>query len=583
MQLTELLYQKVRELAGPGQMALKSGYVAVVSRGTGLRAALQAALFPGPDDQRRLAIEGQGPTRVGVGLLGGDGVPYRVLRELGADRQLLRYDPKQKSFALVTDNALEIESFLRVQCGLPSPEHFAAFFCLDAKELPSTRERGAHGTEELVDNAKVKQLKEELETTRNYEGLQDRLFKAQQRIVELTAAQKEFDDARSALNDAEAQLARSPWSKEQIEQLTARATRAKEDVARRDAALAEINDKRQHAIRHMPPAAEPFVRSPWFGGGIAAGLAVDGAAFFLKHPAIALAGLLPWTAALVAVLRFIEADEADKQAAAYKKELKEHEESIRRRFKEEQAELQHAMRLANVDSARDLIEVFKEREQAVKKRDAAKAAFEKVKKNPLLPRVPIELPLAQNEKTQLEQQVLAQGFARPVGEIEADLKAALGLGPSRRAGMLVAESELPAHLVAHAAELLNLPPDQLWQEIHPRLSQYLQALTDRRVVSAKREGSAMILVAPDGKSGPFQKLPLPLRDHVYVALRLTLVERVAGYKRLPVVVDDAFGAFDLQKRELLARMLKGISTRTQVIHRVAERPGDGIADAVLQA
>jgi hypothetical protein len=198
--------------------------------------------------------------------------------------------------------------------------------------------------------------------------------------------------------------------------------------------------------------------------------------------------------------------------------------------------------------------------------------------------VPVELPILQTEKAQLEQQVQAQGFARPIGEIEADLKAALGLGPTRRGGMVVPEPELPGHLVAQAGELLNLPSDQLWQEIQPRLSQYLQALTDRRVASGKADGSGgMLLVAPDGKSGPFQKLPLPLRDHVYAALRLTLVERVASYKRLPIVVDDAFAPFDAPRRALIAKMLKGISTHTQVIHRVAERPAEAVADAVLQA
>lgn len=583
MQLSELLYQKVRDLTGPGQLALKPGYVVLVSRGP-LRAAVQAALFPGPDDQRRLAVEGHGPTRVGVGMIGSDNAPYRVLREIGGDRQLLRFDPQKKAFALVTEDNLEIESFLRVQCGLPSPDHFATVFCLEATELPSVQQKGTQGMEELVDNAKVKSLKAELEMTKNYEGLQDRLFKAQERILELTAAQKDFDDAKTALNEAEAQLARSPWTKEQIEQLTQRALRSKEDAAKRDQALAEINHKRQHAIRHTPPPADSFFRSPWFGGGVAAGLAVDGAAFFLKHPALALAALFPWTAALVAVLRFIESDEADKQAASYKKELKEQEDAIKKRFKEEQAQLQNAMRLANVESARDLVEVFKERDKFVQKRDAAKAHFEAVKKNPLLPRVPVELPILQNEKAQLEQQVLAQGFARPIGEIEADLKAALGLGPSRRGGMAVPEPELPGHLVAQAAELLNLPADQLWTEIQPRLTQYLAALTDRRVASAKPDGArGMLLTAPDGKSGPFQKLPHPLKDHVYAALRLTLVERVAGYKRLPIFVDDAFAPFEPQRRALIGKMLKGIATQTQVIHRMAERPPDGTADTILQA
>ena len=56
---------------------------------------------------------------------------------------------------------------------------------------------------------------------------------------------------------------------------------------------------------------------------------------------------------------------------------------------------------------------------------------------------------------------------------------------------------------------------------------------------------------------------------------------MGGYKRLPIVVDDAFGTFDAAKRALIAKMLKGIATQTQVIHRVVEPPPAGTADLVL--
>ena len=124
--------------------------------------------------------------------------------------------------------------------------------------------------------------------------------------------------------------------------------------------------------------------------------------------------------------------------------------------------------------------------------------------------------------------------------------------------------------------------DELWAQMAPRFTAYLTALTDRRVVSAKADDKGLLtLTAPDGRTGPYTSLPPPLRDLVYVALRLTLLERVGGYKRLPIVVDDAFGIFDAPKRGLIAKMLKGIGTQTQVIHRVIEAPPAGTADVVL--
>ena len=53
------------------------------------------------------------------------------------------------------------------------------------------------------------------------------------------------------------------------------------------------------------------------------GLVLDGLAVMLRKPYIGLFGLLPFLAALVAVLRYVEADEADKQTAQLFKDLKE--------------------------------------------------------------------------------------------------------------------------------------------------------------------------------------------------------------------------------------------------------------------
>ena len=49
MQLTELLFQKVKDLPGDGPLSLKPGYVAVVSKAASLRVALTASLCPAED------------------------------------------------------------------------------------------------------------------------------------------------------------------------------------------------------------------------------------------------------------------------------------------------------------------------------------------------------------------------------------------------------------------------------------------------------------------------------------------------------------------------------------------------------
>ena len=94
--------------------------MAVVSKAPTFRAALTAPVCPAPENPKRLT-DGAGPTRVGVGLLSGDGSPYRLLRELGGSRQLLRFDPRTKTFEAVTEDQLEIDSFLASSAACPPP------------------------------------------------------------------------------------------------------------------------------------------------------------------------------------------------------------------------------------------------------------------------------------------------------------------------------------------------------------------------------------------------------------------------------------------------------------------------------
>jgi hypothetical protein len=583
VQLTELLFQKVKELGSQGQIALRPGYVAVVSRAASLRGAVIATLYPGPDDVRRL-VDGNGPTRVGIGIVSGDGTPYRLLRELGGTRQLQRFDAAGKKFSTLSQDALEIDSFLRVECGLPPAEHYSSFFVLEANELPSARARSGGPSAASVDSAKVQALKQELEQTRRYESVQDQLFKVQQRLQELSEIGHDFREAQDELNAIQAELARSPWTPEQMKDLGARAARAKEDLRRRDEALHDISLRRQRAIESTPAAAASLWGKPWFLGGILGGIAVDGVAVWLRNPTVGLAGLVPFLAALVAVLRWIQADETEKRATAYLKELKDREKDVQRAYNEEQAPLKNAIKSAGVDSASELLDLFAEREKVAKAREKARSRVEELRKTPDLARVSIEIPLLEEEKKKLEAEVHAQGFARPIGEIEADLKHAMGLTSARKGGALLSEADIPQMLVDKAADILNLSADEVWSSIAPRLSAYLSALTDKRIVSATTdEKNQWILSNADGRTGPFQGLPPQLKDLAYVALRLALLERVAAYKRLPILVDDSFGGLEPQKRALVAKMLKGIAAQTQIIHRTGEAPPDGTADLVVQA
>jgi hypothetical protein len=583
VQLTELLFQKVKDLPGQGQLALKPGYVAVVSRSPSLRVALVAPICPASDDQKRLC-EATGPTRVGVGLLGGDGTPYRLLRELGGSRQLMKLNPATRKYAALTDDQLEIDSFLRVECGMPTLDAYAGFFVLEVNELPSLRAKSAAAVSEAyVDTAQVNALKEELLLTQTFEGMQDRLFKISERLQELNKASAQLQEAEAASAQAESELGRSPWSKEQIADLTARAGRAKEEARRHEEALTDLAKKKERFARAETVVAEPFLSNPWFGGGIAAGVLIDAVTFFMKKPFIAFFALLPFLGALIAVLRWIETDEAAKQRVAGEKELKEREHSIHKNYEHDRAPLKSALKAANAERPEDLLALFREREAVTQRRDQAKARLDELRKDPEIARVAVEVPELTAEKDKLDTEVLRLGFTRSMGDIEADLKRAMGISEMKK-GAAVPEAEVPKLILGRAAELLAAHPDELFPQIGPRLKAYLAALTDQRVSTATRdEKGLLILAAADGRSGPYTSLPPPLRDLVYTALRLALVERIVAQKKLPVIIDDSFAMLEPGKRALVAKMLKGIAAQGQVIHRVTEPPPAGVADLVLQA
>jgi hypothetical protein len=585
VQLTELLFQKVRELGPQGNLALRPGYCALVGKSRQLRRALVAALFPNPSDLKLLSDGGPNP-RVGVGLIGADGQPYRLLRELGGGRQLQRFDPAQRKFLPLTEDDLEIASFLRTEAQLPTPETYDVFFVLDAAELPSQRLSGntPAGGVAAVDQEKVRRLKAELQQTKEFEEAQDRLYKVQQRLQELSEISGKLDVANAEVAKLEALASRSLFTPAQTRDLINRAQRSAQDLKKYTEALGDLSSQKGKLEAEVTEEPEPFLRDPLFMGGIAGTLAIFVLTFMFKAPHLAFVSLVPAFGSLISVLKWVDAHEGGELAAASQRRLKEREDQIKKSYAEEQAPLKAALKTAGVDSPDALIDLFKGREEVENLLDAAKGRLAKLREDPRLGEVENERPRLIEEKQILEMTVAAQGFARTLGEIEKDLKRELGLVADPAAKKATTsgsgEAEAARALSDKAAELIGASPQDLWAQVAARLATYLVALTDKKIVSGRLEGAQVLVTAADGRTGPFHTLPQPLRDQVYVAVRLTLLERVVSVKKLPVFVDDTFASLDPAKKLLVGKMLKGLSAQTQIIHRMAEQPPPGLADHV---
>jgi len=574
VQLTELLYQRVKELGAKGQIALRPGYVAVVSKSSAIRPAILASLFPTSEDRQKLALDPNVPPRLALGFVGQDKVPHRLVLEVGGIRELQKYDAGTRKFVLFTADAQEIQSFLRVKAGLPPVEAFA-FLVLGSAELPSQRMHSA-------DSEEVRRLTQELRITREYEDAQDRLFKVQTRLTEIGGSVKALSEAEQTLANADAELARSPWTTEQMGDLAARARRAEQDAQKHAVQLEEIARKRERATADGEVAADPFWLNRWFNGGLFLGVAIDVVAALLGRPSLALIALIPFLAPLVAVLRYIQVDEERKHLKRHLQDLKEQEQATNKRFKEEQAALKAAMQAANVNTPAELLVVLEQRNEAAMRREEALAHLERLRNDAAAGAAAAEIARLREEKTQLEQRIATQGFARALADVEADLHSAVQRSAGGR--QAPAQGASTKEVLSAAAALLERTPPQTFTEVAPRLAQFLAALTDRRIAGGKLDPSGEVLFsAPAGRTAALKDLPGPLQDLAYTALRLCLLERIASARKLPVIIDDAFAALDPLKRSMVAKMLKAIAAHGQVIHRIADAAPQGIADHVVQA
>ena len=187
---------------------------------------------------------------------------------------------------------------------------------------------------------------------------------------------------------------------------------------------------------------------------------------------------------------------------------------------------------------------------------------------------------------------MSGGYVRDVRDIERELARFKEPAPAPKpsvsgegfAPVVTTPTELwddPAPpLLMLATDLFTTDVPSLWSVLHDRAVQYLTALTDRRYhgISVDKDGHAT-LDAP-GRTVSARELPGKDLDLMYLALRLTLIEKAAGSHKLPVVIEDTFNtALDAAKQPLFGRMVKHLGSLTQVLHVSGAGQNAAVADA----
>lgn len=599
MVLLELAIQGVRGSAPTARAALTPGYTVLLTSSPerfALPELAAAVLYSdGRGEDAQFAVPGANGPKAGLTLQGQDRNIYRVVRELGAGGALHQLNRQTQSFDLLTRDAQEITQLLRTGAGLPQRTVFERLFTLAQSQLPSQRPPPGSkaGSSSAVTpkqgplnetQRKIAELEQELALAERVEEMQFQQDGLASEMFSLESKLGGTEGLKQALADAEQAYAAAP-SHETLNlprDIVARCERYGTLVQRRDDALARLLAEREAEQQAQPPAVEPLYRDVRFLGGagvgaaaLAAGALLDGGGRYvalLDIPAFGFAALV----ALQWVDELRGAQRVGRKGALFDAR----EKKILADFENEAQPVRAAMSALGVESAPEVIDVLERRPLLAEKVADLRRQLAAAESDPDYAQARQRHQALKAQSEALTQALREQsgGYIRDVREVERELsRLRESLAPAVPAAAPAAAPEpVPVEdpspgLLSAAADLFNSDVPTVASAVKDRCTQYLAALCDRRysAVTFDLHGAARLT----GSTGPVDASALPPKDAdlFFLALRLTLVEKLSARAKVPLLIGDSLGALDDAKVPLLARMLKHLGTLTQVLH-VTDHP-----------
>ena len=607
MYWVEFALQGVRGFLPSVRIALRPGYWTLLPQAPGvpLVGLATALLFPdGRGADAAYATPGQ-ESRAALWFSARDGGTYRVMRDLGRGGALHRVNTSTRVHDLVTEDPAELVQFLRGQVGLPARSAYEQLFTFVSAQLPSKRPpksgRGqpaprlgapssAFTPEPAIDlgaaQARVAELSKELAQASEVEKLQFRLDGVAAQVFQLELRVKGVESVEAAVAEARSafEAAPSPRNLGLPDDVVAQARNHAVLVARCDEALARLETERQMDAATAAPDAVPISRDGRFWTGIGlgtaallGGLLTSGAWRYLALLDIPAFGL----AALVA-LKHVEDVQWSEYAVRKGDRLAEREKKVRDQFDFETQPLRSAMKAVGVEKPEDLVSALAQREELWNRVLQLEGQLTQAKEAPEHVAASTQLAELRAEQEALNARLLERGsYVRDTHDVERELARlreavarsrvpaapAATQAPSARTPVPVEplEDPIPA-VLSPAADLLALDIPSLTALIHERWVQYASALTERRVEQVEVDTSGRAFVRTGGRRVGVGELSARDLDWVYLALRLTIVERAASQQPLTVLFEDLGPALEEARLPLLGRMLKHLGSLTQVLH-----------------
>jgi hypothetical protein len=627
MYLLELAAQAVRGFSPAVRITLKPGYLVLKPPGAEvppLSALITALLYAdGRGGDSSFIAPGQKTGKAGLTLLGNDQTTYRLVRELGGAGSLHKLDRASQKFAMVSEDAAETAQFLRGQVGVPDKSVFEQLFVLGAAQLPSRRPAkskplaaGISGpkkalasaapaeasTNPSATQAKVRELERELMLSKELDQLQYRLDGVTAQLFELESTLKATDGLQVALNEAEAAFgaAPTPESLRLPKDILSVCERYPQLVQKRDEALAKLGLEGEEPLEEAAPAAvAPLTQDVRFLAGVGAGAAALGVGLMMQGTMryLALLDIPAFGFAALVALKYID-DLQDTARVTRKGGFREAQrKKVVDSFEAEAQHVRNAMKSLGVETPTEVIEQLSRKPLLAEKVEDFRRQLETAQRDPAFAQASAKQTFLKKEQEDINQQLLEKGGGvRPTGDVERELnraKESIALakggapvsaapGPSSATSLgRGLEDPVPALLKA-AADFLVQDIPSIGAALKERSAQYIAALSDRRYQGVETDKDGRASVLSTGRKLPVGELPPKDVDLLYLALRLTLAEKVASHRKVPLLVEDAFGGLDEAKVPLLGRMLKHLGTLTQVA-QVTQTPAfDTMADLVVK-
>lgn len=622
MHILEVAADGVRGFTAGARFSIPAGYVVLAPSAGHLPLAglLSALLFP---DGRGGEAAFQAPGRRGTITLvmqGKDQGTYRLLRELGGAGVLHRVEPTTNQSELVTDDTLEMAQFLRAQIGLPHKRTFEQAFSLTLSQFPSKRAKpravpsaastpsslaAAQAVQPASDvqaaRSKLLELMKELEAAQDLERMQTRLDAIVSDLSEVQTTLQAANALRDSLREAEAALAcaPSPETLQLPKDIAARAERFPQLVAKRDAAVAKLGTGSDLEAGFGPKSVEPLKTNLRFWAGIGAGavLFIAGVAIRGASRYVALLDIPAFGFAALTALRYVDDLQQAQRDSRRGERTASREKKILEDFDAEAAPIKKAMSALKVEKPEDIVPVLAKKTQLGRQVQELRLRLDAMERDSSHAAVVGKEQRLKREQEALETQMSEKGgYVREAREVERDidrvkrsieaanpaqLAATRETSTASAAPLAALEDPLPSFLTI-ASDLMMTDAAGAANLLRDRLVQYFSALTDRRYSGLEVDNIGRATVLEGSRRVPAAELSPKDLDTLYLAARLTLIERCGGREQVPVIIEDVLSAIHPSKVSLVGRMLKQIGTITQVLHVTPHPDFPSMADAAVK-